>query len=102
MDKGTITSPEAVKVTQADRELYLALGIFHTCTDQAVLEWGWADNSPEMQRIARHREQAEKRIVDWLRDLAEDCPPVIDKFMASAANSIERGDHIQENSDGDD
>ena len=42
-------------VTQADRELYLALGIFHTCEDKAVLEWGLADKSTEMQAIARHR-----------------------------------------------
>lgn len=108
--------PEAVKVTQTDRELYLALGIFHTCTDQAVLEWGWADNSPEMQRIARHREEAEKRIVDWLCceaamrfRLADDSHEESARHYnhtrgiadEMAAEAIERGARIQENSDGE-
>jgi hypothetical protein len=39
---------------EADRELYLKLGIFHTCEDRMILA-GWADDSKEMQEIVAHR-----------------------------------------------
>ena len=60
---------DAVPVTRADRELYLTLGIFHTCADDAILEWGWADDSTEMQAIARHR--GSTAVVDVEKKLRE-------------------------------
>lgn len=33
-------------------------------------------------------------VVAWLEYLADDCPPIIDKFMRSAARSIRDGDHL--------
>lgn len=50
-----MTDNQTPQVEQCDRELFIALGIFKTCTDQAVLEWGHADDCEEMQLIARHR-----------------------------------------------
>lgn len=47
-------TPVAESVEQVDRELYLDLGIFHTCGDKMVLA-GWADETACMQAIARHR-----------------------------------------------
>jgi len=57
----TNATPGPVEVTQADRELYLKLGIFHTCEDRMILA-GWADESPEMQLLARHRIEAARPV----------------------------------------
>lgn len=37
--------------------------------------------------------ETEQAVVRWLRDLAADCPPIIDKFIYGAADAIERGEH---------
>jgi hypothetical protein len=49
-----IVDDALVEVVDTDRATYLALGIFHTCANR-MIHAGWADESPEMQRIARHR-----------------------------------------------
>ena len=43
-----------VEVIDTDRKLYIALKIFHLCEDKHVMA-GWADETPEMQAIAKHR-----------------------------------------------
>lgn len=49
---------------------------------------GKSDSNPVVQAFARHREEAEKRIVDWLRGSWGMLPEALD-----FADFIEAGDH---------
>ncbi len=59
---------------------------------------GKMDSLSLVQAFASHREAAERRVVEWLRD-HERCP--FGKSPLFYAEAIERGDHIQENSNGE-
>lgn len=130
-DVAPTKSPEAVKVTQGDRDSaanfvsknpWIMSGPSDWVTqDIKEMRAGRKDGHFIIEAFARHREEVEKRIVDWLRGesqslhmrAVEEAQGDNDRdylamlvghsaAYASAAGEVERGDHIQENSDGQD
>lgn len=94
---------EAVKVTQEDVKVARAI-------------WDGVPIQVAERMVARHREEAEKRIVDWLRSKAETNRSLADmnlpavsptiarakaRWCDEAADSLSRGDHVQENGNGE-
>jgi hypothetical protein len=79
------------KPTQADRQLFHDLLGLDVTDDTDRILTGAFDATPQMQAIIKHREDTEKRIVEWLRLIA---PEKRDEEMVEwIADAIERGDH---------
>ena len=92
MDNATSEAKEAVKVTQGDERaaysaLHAGISLHHDVALKALV-----------QAFARHRAEAEKRIVDWLR--SKDEGALVGWRPEFLAELIERGDHVRESDDG--